>query len=206
MDIIVYSSRTPMEEIMVKRFLNKMKRAGQHDIQQSYSFEDKLFFRKGDDLSVVNQEGHLMGYIIRTYDPIDLLHYDMTKKSIYSFQDCNGEMISSVGVKRRNGLDTKGNEYLFQDHKQAVTYSLQKQKMSLTFRVKGHINDCFFEMAESHLKEELICRSEEKMFAVIHYDNSSYKVEIEVLYQPHSSLIHPSFLTLMYCIFRMEGK
>ncbi|HEY4600858.1 MAG TPA: hypothetical protein VIG73_06215 [Cerasibacillus sp.] len=190
----------------MKRFIDKLKRTEQNDTHQSYLFKDKLFFRKSDNLSVFNQDGHLIGYIIRTHDPIDLLHHEIAKNSIYTFQNVAGEMISSVGMKKQTGLGLKVTQYLFQDHKNSEMFCFQEQKMSLTFRVKGHINGNSFEVAEGNLQEELTCKLQDEPFAVIRYDKGSYDVQINVLQHIDSPFAAPSFLTLMYCLYRMEEK
>lgn len=190
----------------MKRFLDKIKRTGKKNIPQSYSFKDKLFFRKCNDLSVYNQDGHLIGHIIRTHDPIDLLDHDLAKNSIYTFQNHDGEMISSVGMKKQTGLGLEAKQYMFQDHKNSKMFCFQEQKMSLKFRVNSNINGSSFELAEANLREELTCKLQEETFAVIRFDSGTYDVQINVLKHFEPPFSEPSFLTLMYCLYRMEEK
>src|SRR5690625_96899 len=177
----------------------------------TYKFEDVLLFSKKHRMIVKDRQNDEVGAIIRTYDGNSSAnHNDIRKGSFYAFENNKGELLTSIAVKKKGFKSIEGYEYELYDYKNNQIYHLQDVKwvIYLYFHMKATIQNSKFE-AHEDWDEKVVLKLNKKKFAIIKFDEITFNVEIKLLEKVNPFFMQPSFLTQIYCMYRiysMESK
>lgn len=171
----------------------------------TYTFTDVLFFTKNKEITVVDQNGELSGFVKRTHKDLPLLHDDEVRKDgHFLFENPLGELVTSIAVQKDGLKSIRGYRYLLHHYASGETTELKDLNWVsyLYFHVKGHIHSINFELHEDW-NGQLVLKANRTIFATITVDSITNNVTILVKQSPSPFLTDPSFLTLLYFIYRI---
>lgn len=173
---------------------------------QEWSFNDILFFSSHNSVPVYNHGGETIGLLERAdAKSIDVNTDHMRTGDAYRFKDTDGRTRMAMGVKKGKMHRRLRYHYMFQPCSEEEEIELRDQIFFPYFRfhVKGRINDEQLEIYQNR-HEQLIVRCEKVTVATITFKNSGWKVSAYVHKIQDSCVTTPEFLTLAYCMFRLN--